>query len=453
MTTVLVLDPDVDALGRVGEQLSKKGLTPVLAQTIAQAEERARARAPRVLLVASSLVDEPALGDALARSFVLAELPRLVLVHAPKSGSLPPGAVGREDGDRLVARVLELAKESELPSEPSGELRGDIAQAPLVDVVQLLAMNQRTGTLLLRSTHGTGELRLDEGEIVDAVFRHLEGEKALYRILLARDGAFSFAPSQTRAPRRIQKPTSELLMEAMRQKDEMARLVRDLGDESWFVKADAAETPADELERALLAELAGKRSLGELLDDTSSPDLDVMEALKGLVDRGAVERSLGTNERASLAPVDQLPVLRSLAGRLARRGFPGIRVAVLGPDARLATLGRTLVRGLGAQPPADPAPGLPLPHEIATVLLGDGISVSVLAVPDAPHALPLATLALPSVGVLVRLVDAGSPIGALARELGLREIAAESLCPDFDEADPAKAAVLLRLAIEEGAGA
>ena len=49
-------------------------------------------------------------------------------------------------------------------------------------------------------------MRLAEGEVVDAVYRRLEGEKAFYRMLGEREGRFAFSPGEPSAARRLTSP-------------------------------------------------------------------------------------------------------------------------------------------------------------------------------------------------------------------------------------------------------
>ena len=66
--------------------------------------------------------------------------------------------------------------------------------------------------------------------MLDAVYRRLEGEKALYRLLGEREGSFAFVPGGTTSPcARVALGTSMLVMEAMRQFDEVARFAGRVG--------------------------------------------------------------------------------------------------------------------------------------------------------------------------------------------------------------------------------
>ena len=55
-----------------------------------------------------------------------------------------------------------------------------------------------------------------------SVYRRLEGEKAFYRLLGERSGRFAFSPGEPSTVRRLTAPTSQLLMDAMRQVDEVS---------------------------------------------------------------------------------------------------------------------------------------------------------------------------------------------------------------------------------------
>ncbi|MCC6648829.1 MAG: DUF4388 domain-containing protein [Polyangiaceae bacterium] len=445
---VLLVHPDVDALGRIAEALRGRGLTVIVAQDLAQAGERVRARRPTIVLLARALAASPALERA---PDVLA-LPRLVLSSGDPAGD----EIAEHDTDRLAAEA-HAAAPSAPPVEASEELRGNLAQAPIVDVLQLLMMNRRSGVLEVRTPMGRGELRMADGEVQDAAHRRLDGEKAFYRMLAERDGTFVFHPGPTSGPARFTRGTAALLMEAMQHKDEVARHVDELGLYSTFVADTPPDAPpGDRAAADLLASLSSPRTLGELLDELPSPDLEVLTTLRALMEAGLARRAATVSAGASIAPPDHLPVLRALTERLRREGFDGPpRVAMSGPPSRLAVLGQALLRvSSAASPHAGPPPaGVPAPHDLATLKIGDG-ELAVLAVPDVEAMAPLLGLALPSVHVVVHLDPAPSPwLQAAITALELRSLSALELVPGFDEGDPAQVTRLVRAVIELGGAA
>ncbi|WP_437982622.1 DUF4388 domain-containing protein [Sorangium sp. So ce117] len=236
-----MVDSDVDALGALASALRARGLTVTNANGAFEAVEQAFKRRPDVVLAARALDEDNALADAFAAVPDLADTPILFLVDGAE-GDLGFDEVLRGDVDHIVSRITEASPRGSKPTVPQ-EIRGDLQQVPLVDLLQLLAMNRRSGTLGITTPTGAGELRLLAGEVIDAVYRRLEGEKALYRLLGERDGHFAFSPGEPASVRRIMAPTSRLLMEALRQVDEVQRRRSELAPagEAFLVTEPASD--------------------------------------------------------------------------------------------------------------------------------------------------------------------------------------------------------------------
>ena len=451
---ILLVEPDVDTMGKLAEQLRARGMLVSLAGDVAAGVDRARAQRPHVVFLAASLAGESGTAELFTREPEFAALPRVVLVRGATLEGLAPDHATYDDVDRLVTRALEVKARSTPPETSQGELRGDLGQVPLVDLLQLLLMNRRTGVVIVSTASGAGELRVADGEVLDAIYRRLEGEKAFYRLLAEREGSFTFVPGSPPAIARVAKGTATLLMEAMRHKDEVARIRGELGERSSYVANDATfSDDAPRIEHDVRHALRVARALDDLLDELPAPDLDVLLALRSLLAEGAVrsvERSAGLT---AIASPEQLPVLRALVGRLAREGFAAPpRFAVASTPRRVQTLAGTLLRIAGASAPAEPIPGAPIPHDLVVLRLGEGVELGVLGVPVVDAFAPTWSLALPSVSLLVRLDATMSPtLDAVCRALELRVLVANDLVSTFDEADPGNVAELLRAVIEQGA--
>lgn len=449
---ILVIEPDVDSLGALAEALRARGMTVLLARDVPSAAARVRAQQPDIVFLSSVLAGSDRLEAELSRDPALVSVPRVVLVRAPGE-PLREGEASYDDVDKLVARALDVKPLSSPPESNPGELRGDVGQVPLVDLLQLLTMNRRTGVLEVSTQAGAGELRLSDGEVLDAVYRRLEGEKAFYRMLGEREGSFVFQPGGPPAVARLGKSTSALLMEAMRHKDEVARFVRELDPQLSFLAAGEPPPPdAPRVARDLHDALAVARTLDDLLDEVPAPDLDVLVALRGLMEAGLVRTVDVGRSLAHVAPPSQIPVVRALVARLVREGFAlPARIAIASSAARVTAFGHALLRVQGAVPPQEPPPSTPVPHDLGSVRLGEGVDLGVLGVPDVAAFSPLWALALPATLVLVHLDAPGSAmLEACSRALELRTLSAKDLVPDFDEADPARVAALLRAVVEQG---
>ncbi|WP_437733161.1 DUF4388 domain-containing protein [Sorangium sp. So ce1335] len=311
------MDSDVDALGALASALRARGLTVTNANGAFEAVEQAFKRRPDVVLAARAIDEDSALADAFAAVPDLADTPILFLVDGAE-GELGPDDVLRGDVDHIVSRITEASPRGSRPTVLQ-ETRGDLEQVPLVDLLQLLAMNRRSGVLGITTPTGAGELRLSAGEVLDAVYRRLEGEKALYRLLGERDGQFAFSPGEPTSARRIMAPTSRLLMEALRQVDEVQRRRGELAPagEAFLV----TEPSSDELDLSPLHghEPFGGRpatgdvaAAGEAGAPTSVPDITA----------ALLSASAASAGRGSMPPPPTLRAAEPAAGKVDVARYP-----------------------------------------------------------------------------------------------------------------------------------
>lgn len=105
---------------------------------------------------------------------------------------------------------------------PSG-FQGSIGSLPLVDLLQVWAMNRLSGLVTVTFGGRSGRLYFEEGEIVHADAEGVVGEPALRVILGWPEGTFELAPNTATLERSIQKSLSHLLLDAHRELDESRR--------------------------------------------------------------------------------------------------------------------------------------------------------------------------------------------------------------------------------------
>ncbi|MEZ6186007.1 MAG: DUF4388 domain-containing protein [Planctomycetota bacterium] len=101
------------------------------------------------------------------------------------------------------------------------ELMGSLAHGMLVEVLQGLEFNGKTGTLRVRSEHGEGALTVRRGSPHSAKLGSLEGEEAIFAMLGLKSGTFAFSggpPDPVERP--LTRPLTTILFEASRRIDE-----------------------------------------------------------------------------------------------------------------------------------------------------------------------------------------------------------------------------------------
>lgn len=454
MRSILLIEPDVDLLGTLASRLRSRGLSVVIADSVGSAVERASASDLLAVLVSSTLLSDAEGFERLKNASALSDALFFILVDKPVGASLAPDELPHHDIELIARRLYAIPSRVPVGPEEGGDFRGDLQQVSSVDLLQLLAMNRRSGTLSINTPAGAGEVRIKNGEIVDAVFRRLEREKALYRLLGETDGTFSFVGGSPQFLERIRIPTSSLLMEGLRQLDEAARLRSLLALDGTALLAIAPPAvDASEAAARVLETLTSPRTLSELLDEVTLPDLAVLEALTTLLEQGLVRRIAASAARVELADPERMAVLAALAKRAARSGYRGAaRIVIAATLQRLVTLMHAIARIADTAVPTEQVPAAPVPYALATLRLGEA-ELEVVGLPLVEAYAPLWGLVLPGAAALARIeLTASEALETACSVAAVPMLEAGALLQEGDEADPEQVATLLRMLLEKALG-
>jgi CheY-like chemotaxis protein len=471
MPRVLLVDPDVESLGEVASALRSRGFAVANAIDAYEAVEAAYRSAPDAVLVVSSLDQEGELTQALRLIPQLQHLPVLSMPERRDAGGRRVAGMPQGELEVVVTRILEAVPRPAMQSDPgvSDELRGNLSQMGLADLLQMLAMNKRSGTVTVTLPGGTGEIRVDEGEIADASYRRLEGEKALFRLLRESSGHFAFNPQRASGPRRIQGPGYALLMDGMRHADEVREMRRKLkADGVAFIApkgvvddppasggpvSGSGEIPSGALLDDVLRRLRAPRTIDELLDDVLASDLAILEAVALLEGGGRVRRVALGDLAARIAPEGGIAALRPLVARLAHPAFAMPRMVVATPPRKLSLLAATLQRLVEVSVAAEAPPRIDVARRLGVIRLGDGVEIELVGLPAHDALAPTWPLALSGAFVVVRLGQAGGGVlEAHCETLEVKLLEADTLVGPVEPTEPERLAILLRRALEVTAG-
>src|SRR5512134_381763 len=231
------------------------------------------------------------------------------------------------------------------------EISGNIAQVFLPDLWQMLSMNLKSGILQVEGEKISGSIYIEKGEIVSAVTQNITGEKALFRMLPLKEGKFRFLPGKVGVRRTIHAPSQHVVLEGMRQFDELVKLgdrKPALNDSVVIGKDARIVSGAGGAVREILRLAEFCNRVEDIVNNCSSTDLTVYRTLLQLSKRGFLR--IGAFEplpaKSEFLPAEDLARLR---GRMEERssfagGATG-RIAFFLPDATLlegvvAALGR-----------------------------------------------------------------------------------------------------------------
>jgi hypothetical protein len=107
-------------------------------------------------------------------------------------------------------------------------MTGTIDEVPLPDLIQLLSSSKKTGTLIITSHKTIGKIHLEKGKLIFCSVDdspNLAPLKAIFRILSWVTGKFELHGAEsTDFPETLDMPTEHILMEGLRQLDEIRNL-------------------------------------------------------------------------------------------------------------------------------------------------------------------------------------------------------------------------------------
>jgi CheY-like chemotaxis protein len=451
---VLLVDKDVDALAALAAKLRERGIRVSLANGTQMACERAKAGGYDVVLAARALA-EPATGMGVidALSIELPDVPPLLVLDEDGRPSHETH-VARGDIDRIVARIGELARPNERGTRPSIVPSAHaLEHAPLADLLVVLSTERRSGTLTVTTAKGSGEVRLVEGEIADAVYVRLEGLKAITRMLGERDGTATFTPGAPAIMRRIHGTTRELVAEATKLVERAMSLRASAGElatSTLLATEGSLPEGLGEVDQHVMARLRVPATLDELLDELPHADALILESVVALDGRERIKRIAHASSRVQLCGPDQLHLVRAAASRARSPGFSGpARLVFAATPSRLAVFGHTVLALADAFPSQEAAPTVPVPYLLATIRLGDGVDLDVMALPLVPAYAPLWPMALAGAAVVVRLDEAAArSLEEACTSVSVPVLDARAIFGSLEESSAVQVASLIKTALE-----
>jgi pSer/pThr/pTyr-binding forkhead associated (FHA) protein len=193
------------------------------------------------------------------------------------------------------------APSAEIPAgaASSALISGSIREMPLADLLQLFANSRKSGVMTIRSGRGAGKLYLREGHVYHAEIEGnnlVKSRKAFYRMFGWTEGTFDLRPTgDHRAPEEITESTTSLVLEGVRQLDEIRIL------EPKLPRPGARLHIADPLpgnlrdlatEEIQLFEIVGRHNtLETAVDNFPGTDFEAYTCLMDLLRRGFLTTS------------------------------------------------------------------------------------------------------------------------------------------------------------------
>jgi hypothetical protein len=203
--------------------------------------------------------------------------------------AVPQGPI--EGGIVMAAQPAATLSSPRRTASAARSMAGTIDEIPLPDLLQLLSTSHKSGVLEVQGAEGLGRIYLRKGQIYYATIDDsfdLNPRKCVYRMLVWQSGAFELQPPDEREfLGELDEPTEGLLMEAMRQLDEIRRIEKELPSRNSRLVltsplvAKLRDLAPEHLD--LLQLVLNHGQVSTVLDKSPVPDLETYEGLIHLI--------------------------------------------------------------------------------------------------------------------------------------------------------------------------
>ncbi len=187
--------------------------------------------------------------------------------------------------------------------------QGSLAELPLPDILQLVAVSGKTGKFTIKNERDTGRIYLSKGQIVHALLGPMEGEEAVYELAIWTDGDFVFSPDDEEVPTTINKSNTSLLMEAARRIDEWKVLSKRVPSTRlvpvFTEDGGGATITLSPAEWSVIRKTDERRSIEDIAHAVGTSAFETAKVVYGLITSGLL--ALAENLRA--IPVEQLQAM------------------------------------------------------------------------------------------------------------------------------------------------
>lgn len=211
-----------------------------------------------------------------------------------------PGTDSHSKAKTLIATGRRGARHRTGSSPSSDEpprMTGHLEEVPLPDLLQLFSTSRKSGVLVLHNEGRVGRVMLDEGRIHFALIEDqpdILPFKCIYRMMDWNSGLFELEPPDAmRYDGALNAAVPEILMEVLRQQDEMSTVKEKIPplDASLQLKTPMA-APLNELEPRQLDVLQmalNSPNVMTLFERSKYTDLDTARILVELLTRGYLQ--------------------------------------------------------------------------------------------------------------------------------------------------------------------
>ena len=201
--------------------------------------------------------------------------------------------ISRENTLSDIKGILIKSQKNQRSLLTRGGISGDLKDMSVIEIIQTLDMNEKTGILKISHGEDNGYVYFNRGKMVKAKALNLKDEPAIFRILQWREGTFIFENKIYSKEKSVHMPDQRIVLEGLQRIDEMNKLVNELGS---LDSIPVAKTIRDTHvfmdlsmdEKSIYLRLDGKNTLHHYIRYNAIGDLELIRLFFALHRKGIV---------------------------------------------------------------------------------------------------------------------------------------------------------------------
>jgi hypothetical protein len=164
-------------------------------------------------------------------------------------------------------------------------MQGNLDDYNLVDLVQNLEKNKKTGILRLNKGEDEGRIWFYKGNIYEAKFRTLENLDAVYKLITWMHGEFAISFVDEEYEQKIETGNQQILLEAIQRLDQRNKILDTITDinVTLLISPQADMDQMDSNDGKYLKFFHGGKSSAVYLDTFDTDDLVLLEKLQAFM--------------------------------------------------------------------------------------------------------------------------------------------------------------------------
>ena len=164
---------------------------------------------------------------------------------------------------------------------------GKLEDYNLLDLIQIIENNKKTGVLILYHARDEGKIWFNEGNIHDAKYRNFQPIPAIQKMVVWSEGDFSISFVEENYEKLIEEDNQQILLDAIQYIDQRNKIIQSLPDinETLLISPEADMDLMVDEDVTYLRFFHGGQTVSAYLDAFDVDDITLLEVLRSFLDK------------------------------------------------------------------------------------------------------------------------------------------------------------------------